>query len=130
MASDFQIAPKDTGLQKSIISVGQVCDNGNIITFRSTGGTRFNEFTGNSIEFERAGGVYRLRADTRAKMKSETVGVSLFMGLEQDTAASPRTKTPAGIVFRKKEFQVEQFWFRVYPSTVQWVAEKLSLGRS
>ena len=35
-ASDFQIAPKNTGLQ--IISVGQVCDRGNI-TFLSTGGT-------------------------------------------------------------------------------------------
>ena len=39
VASDFQIAPKNTGLQRSIISVGQVCDRGNIITFRSTGGT-------------------------------------------------------------------------------------------
>ena len=71
VASDFQIAPKNTGLQRSIISVGQVCDRGNIITFRSTGGTILNEFTGNRIEFECAGGVYLLRADTRAKMKSE-----------------------------------------------------------
>ena len=39
VSSDFQIAPKDTGLQRSIVSVGQVCDRGNIITFRSTGGT-------------------------------------------------------------------------------------------
>ena len=30
---DFQIAPKDTGLQRFIISAGQVCDRGNIITF-------------------------------------------------------------------------------------------------
>ena len=42
VASDFQIAPKKTGLQRSIISVGQVCDRGNIITFRSTG--ILNEF--------------------------------------------------------------------------------------
>ena len=66
VASDFQIAPKNTGLQRSIISVGQVCDRGNI-TFRSARGTILNEFTGNRIEFtgnriefERAGGVYRL----------------------------------------------------------------------
>ena len=30
VAGDIQSAPKDTGLQKSIISVGQVCDRGNI----------------------------------------------------------------------------------------------------
>ena len=70
VASDFQIAPKNTGLQRSIISVGQVCDRGNIITFRSTGGTILNEFTGNRIEFERAGGVYRLIAGASARMQS------------------------------------------------------------
>ena len=86
VASEFQIAPKNTGLQRSIISVGQVCDRGNIITFRSAGGSILNEFTGNRIKFERAGGVYRLRADTRAKMKSETGGVKVLMGFEQDTA--------------------------------------------
>ena len=36
----------------------------NIMTFRSTGGTILNEFTGNRIEFERVGGVYRLRFNT------------------------------------------------------------------
>ena len=45
VASDFQIAPKNTGLQRSIISVGQVCGRGNLITFRSTGGTILNRFT-------------------------------------------------------------------------------------
>ena len=53
----FRFAPKNSGLQRSIISVGQVCDRGNIITFRSTGGTIPNEFTGDRIELERAGGV-------------------------------------------------------------------------
>ena len=57
VSGDFQIAPKDTGLQRSVISVGQVCDRGNIFTFRSTGGTILNEFTGNRIEFERVGGI-------------------------------------------------------------------------
>ena len=79
VAGDFQIAPKDTGLQRSIRSVGQVCDRGNIITFCSTGGTILNEFIGNRIEFERAGGVCRPRADTRAKTKSETGGVKVLM---------------------------------------------------
>ena len=32
VASDFQIAPKNTGVERSIISVGQVCDRGNIIS--------------------------------------------------------------------------------------------------
>ena len=58
---------EDTGLQRSITPVGQVCDRGNIITFRSTGGMILKGFTGNRIEFERAGGVYQLREDTRAK---------------------------------------------------------------
>ena len=80
VAGDLQIAPMDTGLQRSIISVGPTCDRGNIITFRSTGGTILNDFTGNRIEFERTGGVYRLRADTRVKMKSETGGAEVFMG--------------------------------------------------
>ena len=78
VAVDFQIARKDTGLQRSIMSVGQVCDRSNIITSRSFGGTILNEFTGNRIEFERAGGVYRLRGDTKAKTKSET-GVEVLM---------------------------------------------------
>ena len=46
----------------------------------------FNEFTGNRIQFERVGGVCRLRADTGAKTKSETGGVKVLMGFEQDTA--------------------------------------------
>ena len=66
VSGDFQIAPKNSGMQRSIISVGQVCDRGNIITFRSTGGTILNEFSGNTIEFERVNGVYRLLADTSA----------------------------------------------------------------
>ena len=43
--------------------VGQLADRTNIIVFRSSGGTIFHEVTGNRIEFERAGGVYRLNAD-------------------------------------------------------------------
>ena len=50
-----------------------MCDRRNIITFRSTGGTILNEFTGHRIEFERAAGVYRLGAGTSAKMQSGPV---------------------------------------------------------
>ena len=111
VAGDFQIAPKNTGLQKSIISVGQVCDRGNIITFRSTGETILNEFTGNRMEFERAGGVYRLRADTRAKMKSETGGVKVLMGFEQDTAdaAEAQPARPGNVPVLPSEAEVEQY---------------------
>ena len=84
----FQIGPKNTGLQKSIISVGQVCHRGNITTPRSTGGTILNEFIGSRNEFERAGGVYRLRAGTSAKMQSGPVEVKVLMGFEQDTAGA------------------------------------------
>ena len=48
----FQIAPKTTGLQGSIMSVGLLADRGNIIAFRSSGGTIINERTG----AERSGG--------------------------------------------------------------------------
>ena len=92
------------------MSVGQVCDRGNIITFRSTGGTILNEFTGNRIEFERADGVYRLRADTRAKMKSETGGVKVLMGFEQDTAdaAEAQPARPGNVPVLPGEAEVEQ----------------------
>ena len=79
VAGDFQNAPKDTGLQRSIIPVGQVCDRGNIITFRSTGGYSVSSLA-TALSFERAGGVHRLRADTRAKMKCETGGVKVLTG--------------------------------------------------
>ena len=99
VAGDFQIAPKDTGLQRSIISVGQVCDRGNIFTFRSTGGTILNEFTGNRIEFERAGGVYRLKAEASTKTKSGTGGLTMLMGCEQDTtdAAEAQVARPGNV---------------------------------
>ena len=50
------MAPKDTGRYRSIMSVGHVCDRGNIITFSSIGGTILNDFIGNGLKFERAGG--------------------------------------------------------------------------
>ena len=86
VASDFQIAPKNTGLQRSIISLGQVCDRGNIITFRGAGGTILNEFAGNRIEFERAGSVYLLKAGTSARMQTGPGEVKVLMGFEQDAA--------------------------------------------
>ena len=110
VAGDFQTAPKDTGLHRSIISVGQVCDRGTIITFRSAGGTIHNEFTGKRIEFERAGSVYRLRADTRAKTQSETGGVKVLMGFEQDTAgaAEAQPARPGIVPVLPSEAEVEQ----------------------
>ena len=110
VAGDFQIAPKHTGLQRSIISVGQVCDRGNIIKFRWTGGTILNEFTGNRIEFERLGGVYRLRADTSAKTKSGTGGVKVLMGFEQDTASAVEAQPvrPGNVPVLPSESEVEK----------------------
>ena len=107
VASDFQIAPKNTRLQRSIISV---CDRGNIITFRSTGGTILNEFTGNRIEFERAGGVHRLRAGTSARMQSGPGEVKVLMGFEQDAAGAAEAQHARhGIVLvLPSEAEVEQ----------------------
>ena len=53
VSGDMQIAPKTTGLQRSII--------GKIIVFHRSCGTMFNKVTGIRIEFERAGGAYRLK---------------------------------------------------------------------
>ena len=38
-----------------------------------------NEFSGKRFEFKRAGGVYRLRVDTSAKMKSGTGGAKMLI---------------------------------------------------
>ena len=90
VAGDFQIAPKDMGGQRSIFSVQRW-------------------WTGNRIEFERAGGVYWLRADTRAKTKSETGGVKVLMGFEQDTtdAAEAQPARPGNVPVLPSESQVE-----------------------
>ena len=88
MGGDFQIAPKDTGQQRSIISVGQVCDSGNIITFRSTGGTILDGFIGNRIGF-----LVELRADTSAKTKSGIGGVRVLMALSK-TLRVPLKRNP------------------------------------
>ena len=110
VASHFQIALKNIGLQRSIISVGQVCDRGSVITFRSTGGTILNEFTGNRIEFERAGGVYRLRVGTSAKMKSGPGGVKGLMGFEEDSAGATEAQSarPEIVPVLPSEAEVEQ----------------------
>ena len=86
VSKDFQIASEDTGLLRSIISVGQVCDRGNIFTFRSTGGTILNEFTGNRIEFERVGGISRLKADASAKTYPGKGGAKMLISFEQNGA--------------------------------------------
>ena len=53
VSGDLQIAPKTTGLQRSII--------GKLIVFHRSCGTLFNKVTGTQIKFERAGGAYRLK---------------------------------------------------------------------
>ena len=79
-------------------------------TFCSSGGTILNEFTGNRLEFERAGGVYRLSADTRAKTKSETGGVNVLMGFEQDIAdaAEAQPAGPGNVPVLPSEAEVKQ----------------------
>ena len=66
----FRIAPKTTSLQRSTVSVGQVADRGNIIVFRSSGGTTFNDMTGNRIDLD----------DTSAKRATGTGGTKMLMG--------------------------------------------------
>ena len=87
-----------------------MCDRSNIIIFRSTGGTVLNEFSGNRIEFERAGGVYRLRADASAKNTYGTAGAKMLMGFMQDTAGAAEAQ-PArlgNVLALPSESEVEQ----------------------
>ena len=109
VSGDLQISPKTTGLQSSFISVGRVADSGNIIVFSGSGGTIFNEVTGNQVEFERAGGVYRLKADTSAKRAAGTGGTKMLMGFEQESAglAEAQLATPGKIVCLSIETEVE-----------------------
>ena len=97
-------------VQRSIISVGQVCDRGNTITFRSTGGTILNEFTGNRVEFERAGGVYRLRVDTWQRCDLDQVKSKWLMSFEQDTAGAVEAQParPGIVPVLPSEADVEQ----------------------
>ena len=106
----FQIAPKNSGLQRSIPSVGQVCDRGIIITFRSTDGMIFNEISGNRIEFERVNGAYRLLADTSAKLKPRSNGIKMLMGFEHDSEGADEAQPvkPGMLPNEPNEAEVEQ----------------------
>ena len=79
-------------------------------TFRSTCGTILNEFTGNRIEFERAGGVYRLIAGTSARMQSEPGEVKVLIGFEQDAVgtAEAQPARPGIVPVLPSEAEVEQ----------------------
>ena len=93
-----------------MIPVGQVCDGGNIFTFRSTGGTFLNKFIGNRIEFGRAGGVYRLRAGTSARKQAGSGDVKVLVSFEQD-AASDAEAQPArtgNVPVLRSEVRVER----------------------
>ena len=69
-----------------------------------------NEFTGNRIEFERAGGVYRLRAGTSAKMQSGPGEVKVLMGFQRDVAdtAEAQPARPGIVPVLPSEAEVEQ----------------------
>ena len=59
---NFQIA----GVTKPLMSVGKVCDAGNIVIFDDYGGRIRNKSTGKTTWFERKNGVYMLSAWTKA----------------------------------------------------------------
>ena len=87
-----------------------MCDRGKIITFRSTGGTILNEFTGSLVEFERVGGVYQLIAGTSARMQSGPGQVKVPMGFEQDAARAIEAQParPGIVLVIPSEAEVEQ----------------------
>ena len=69
-----------------------------------------NEFTGNRIEFERAGGVYRLIAGTSARMQSGPGEVRVLIGFQQDAAgaANAQHARPGIVPVFPSEAEVEQ----------------------
>ena len=86
-ATDFQVAPKKTRLQRSIILVGPVCDRGNIIVFWSIGGAIVNKGSGHWMEFRACW--RRLHAGSphsSAKKTLGTRGTKMLMGFKQDSA--------------------------------------------
>ena len=80
------------------------------MTFRSTGGTILNEFTGNRIEFERVGGVYRLRFNTSPNTCHGVDAVKGLMGFVLDTArdAEAQPARPGSVPVLTSEAEVEQ----------------------
>ena len=64
--------------------------------FFSVGGTMFIAVTGNRIEFERAGGVYRRNSDTSAKRAAVTGGTKMLMSFDQESVrlAEAQAATP------------------------------------
>ena len=122
VASDFQIAPKNTGFQRPIISVGQVCDRGSIVTFRSAGGTILNESTGHQIEFERTGGVCRLIASTSARMQSGPGEAKVLMCFERDAAgaAEAQPARPGIVPVSPSEAEVKQHELTHLPFRSWW----------
>ena len=115
---DFQIAPKTTGLQGSIISVGRVADKGKIIVFHKW--TIFIEVTGNRIEFERVGGVCRLKdrdISTESdweRWNQDAVGLrARVRGLSAAQLATPGT-----VLDLASEIEVEQLEARIDTPTI------------
>ena len=77
--------------------------------FRSSGGTIFNEGTGDRIEFERAGDVYILRANTPAKVATGTGGSMMPMGFERPRGLrKAHPATPGKVLVLSSESEVEQ----------------------
>ena len=77
----FRLRPRELACRGQNQTVGQVCDRGSIITFRSTGGTILNAFTCNRLEFECAGGVCRLRAETSSTTQCGTGRVKVLSNI-------------------------------------------------
>ena len=63
-----------------------------------------------ALSFERAGGVYRLRANTKAKTKSETCEVKVLIGFERDAAGASEAQParPANVPVLPSEAEVER----------------------
>ena len=80
---DFQIAPKNTGLdcRDQSYQVGQVCDGWATSSRSAVQAERYS-----TSSLATALSLFVLGAETRAKMKSETDGVKSLMVFAQDTA--------------------------------------------
>ena len=79
--SEFQVAPRNSGLKTTIISVGELTDQGSEVELHSDGGSIVNIESGRRIDFQRKDGVYVLNASKRPRAEPdrdlETLAVTI-----------------------------------------------------
>ena len=61
--SECTLRVQVTDVQRTLLSVGRVCDTGHEVVFHKTGGYIRHVKTGKTFDFKRVAGVYRMEVD-------------------------------------------------------------------